>query len=112
LSKMGAVEPRKRGIMNETGDSRERKGDATRVVGRANGEAVSEGPKEVAKENKTAHMLHMQDRERTWRATDDGALTGALGLSKAGAVGPRKRRCDVVMKGRNKRRWKGMGGVG
>jgi diadenosine tetraphosphatase ApaH/serine/threonine PP2A family protein phosphatase len=95
LSKAGAAWLRKRGRRDRNGGhSRKRKGDAARVVGKACGEAVSEGPKEVANKSKVAHVLHMHDRERMQEATNDRALAGTSCLSKTGAVGPRKRgRC-------------------
>jgi hypothetical protein len=56
-----------------------------RVVGKAREKAVSEGPKEVAKKNKTAHMLHAWDRARAGSDEWPGAGRGV------GMVGPRKR---------------------
>ena len=90
-----------------------RKERGTRAVGKASGEAVGMGAKEAAKKNKITHLLHMRDREHTWKATNDRVLTGMSGLSKTGAAVLRKhshcKRSGGCYQGgkRDARCWKG-----
>jgi hypothetical protein len=79
LSKTGAAVLRKHGRRERNGGRHQGgKGDACRWKGTRRGS--QHGREKAAKKNKTAHLLHMQDRERTREATNDGALTGTLGL--------------------------------
>ena len=79
-------------VAKETGDATVavRKERGTRAIGKASGEAVGTGAKEAAKKNKITHLLHMRDREHTWKVTNDRVLTGTSGLSKTGAAVLRK----------------------